>query len=130
MSLVLHLFLVVNQLHAILGSVRRGPIPADIAHEFARSFDYNFYSYYEKKKIIRGIKTNVTFLNCHQDYCGQCKISGFVLPLLLAFEGGNSVLLQNIKGAVNCLRWSWLSAYTHEINFWGLEVVLSQILLW
>lgn len=31
-------------------------------------------------------------------------ISVFVSPLLLAFEGGNSVLPQNIRGAVNCLK--------------------------
>lgn len=31
--------------------------------------------------------------------------SGFVPPLLLAFDGGNSVLPQNIKSAVNCLKW-------------------------
>lgn len=37
-------------------------------------------------------------------------ISGFVPPLLLVFDGDNTVLPQNVRGVVNCLKWSELSA--------------------
>lgn len=48
MSLILHVFSGVNHkdLHGMLGSVRRGPVPADTACEFASILDCSFYSHY------------------------------------------------------------------------------------
>lgn len=72
---------------------------------------------WQKTKSEEGSKQMSLFWIVIKIIVANVTISGFVPSLLLAFEGGNSVLPQNIRGAVNCLRWSWLSAYTHEINF-------------
>lgn len=107
MSVFLHLFLVVNHLHAMLGSGRRDPIPGDAACEFARSFAGNFLQYLQlllKKKSEEGSKQMSLFWIAIKIIVANVTISGFVPPLLWAFGEGSSVLPQSIKGAANCLR--------------------------
>lgn len=105
---ILPVFSVANHkgLRGLIGSVRRAPVPADGARELASILDCNFYSHYsrnQKKKI----KQMSLFWIVIIITATSIRISGvFLPPLLLAFERGNSVLPQNIKGTVSCLRWS------------------------